>query len=145
MNNYAQKGSEAGEKASHVKRFEDLEAWKAARRLVRFVYKLTARELFARDFGLRDQIQRAAVSAMNNSAEGFERGSNKDFVKFLFIAKGSAGEVRSMLYVALDQSYISQQDFDEGMKLCIETSRTIWGLIKVLRGKNTWVTGLKDS
>ena len=71
------------------------------------------KDCFNKDFGLSDQIRRASVSVMSNIAEGFERGSNKDFVKFLFISKASAGEVRSLLYVALDQEYITEEEFEE--------------------------------
>jgi four helix bundle protein len=80
---------------------------------------------------------------MTNVAEGFERGSNKDFVRFLFIARGSAGEVRSLLYVALDQGYITEEEFNTTHDLCIQTSRIIWGLVKSLRTKSGWVTGLR--
>jgi len=128
---------------SEIRRFEDLEAWKFGRKLTKAVYSLTLNENFSRDFGLVDQIRRASVSVMNNTAEGFERGSNKDFVRFLFIARGSAGEVRSLLYVALDQEYITKTEFEETYDLCVQTSRIIWGLIKSLRNKAGWVTGLK--
>ena len=128
---------------NQVRRFEDLEAWKFGRELAQSVYSLTRKERFSKDFGLSDQIRRASVSVMTNTAEGFERGSNKDFVRFLFIARGSAGEVRSLLYVALDQSYITEEEFNTTQDLCIQTSRIIWGLVKSLRTKSGWVTGLK--
>ena len=82
-----------------VRYFEDLEVWKEARRLTNEVYATTRDTGFSKDFGLRDQIRRAAVSVMSNVAEGFERGGNQEFVQFLYIAKGSCGEVRSQLYV----------------------------------------------
>jgi len=88
--------------------------------------------LFARDFGLRDQIRRASVSIMSNIAEGFERGSNKEFIQFLYIAKGSAGEVREQLYVALDQIYINQASFNSLNKNATEISRMLSGLINYL-------------
>ncbi len=128
---------------SEIRTFEDLEAWKTSRELTKTIYSLTQENLFSRDFGLTDQIRRAAVSIMTNVAEGFERGSNKDFVKFLFIARGSSGEVRSLLYVALDQNYITEKEFKSTHSLCIQTSRIIWGLIKNLRNKSGWITGLK--
>lgn len=90
-----------------VDRFEDLDAWKVGRELANQIYTFGRESGFSKDYGFKDQIQRAAVSVMNNIAEGFERGSNKDFAKFLFIARGSVGEVRSMLYLALDQKYIA--------------------------------------
>ena len=126
-----------------VRRFEDLDSWIKARELTRRVYALAAEKPFASDSGLRDQIQRASVSVMNNIAEGFERGSNKDFVKFLFIAKASAGEVRSLLYVASDLDYIPSDTTRELQELCIENARLIWGLIKTLREKPDWKTGMK--
>src|SRR5437870_6461434 len=84
-----------------IKHFEDLEVWKEARRLTRQVYRLTKDSRFSKDFGLSNQMQRAAVSIMSNIAEGFERGGNQEFIQFLYVAKGSCGEVRSQLYVAL--------------------------------------------
>src|SRR5205085_12010986 len=84
-------------------RFEDIEAWKKTRLLVNVIYKMTAVAEFARDYGLKDQIRRAAVSVLSNIAEGFEREGKTEFRRFLTIAKGSCGEVRAQLYVALDQ------------------------------------------
>src|SRR4030066_1647951 len=95
------------------KYFEDLEVWKSSRELTRKIYKVTGDGSFSKDFGLRDQIRRAAVSVMSNIAEGFERGGNQEFIQFLYIAKGSCGEVRSQLYVALDQGYIGRKLFDQ--------------------------------
>lgn len=94
-----------------VKRFEDLDAWKLSRELVNLIYDLTDKEEFKRDYSLKDQMHRCSVSVMSNIAEGFERGSDKDFARFLYIAKGSCGEIRSQLYVALDRRYITQEEF----------------------------------
>ena len=99
-----------------VRNFEDLNVWKKARQLTQEVYRLTKTEQFLKDFGLRDQIQRAAVSIMSNIAEGFERGGNQEFIQFLYVAKASCGEVRSQLYVALDQSYVTPKDCDAASK-----------------------------
>jgi four helix bundle protein len=96
-----------------VKNFEDLEVWREARRLTQIIYQLAKRDKFSRDFSLRDQIQRATVSIMSNIAEGFERGGNQEFVQFLYVAKASCGEVRSQLYVALDQGYILKTDSEK--------------------------------
>jgi four helix bundle protein len=96
-----------------VKTFEDMEVWKEARRLTQRIYHLTKNEDFAKDFGLRDQIRRAAVSIMSNIAEGFERGGNQEFVQFLYVAKASCGEVRSQIYVALDQNYVANIEVGE--------------------------------
>lgn len=92
-----------------VKQFEDLEVWKEARRLTQIIYRLTKGEKFSKDFALRDQIQRAAVSIMSNIAEGFERGGNQEFIQFLYVAKASCGEVRSQIYVAFDKGICPKQ------------------------------------
>lgn len=94
-----------------IKRFEEIEAWKIGRELVNAVYALTREGPFSKDWGLKDQIQRAAVSVCSNIAEGFERSGNKEFANFLWIAKGSAGEVASQLYHAKDNGYINEADF----------------------------------
>jgi four helix bundle protein len=116
-----------------IERYEDIRGWQRARELTKFVYAITKQRAFARDFSLKDQIRRAAVSIMSNIAEGFERGGRAEFVQFLSIAKSSAGEVQSQLYVALDQEYIVPEQFDEGYKLCDETMRLIGGFIAYLR------------
>jgi four helix bundle protein len=116
-----------------IKRFEDLEAWKISREITKEIYRISKNDLFIRDYGLRDQICRASVSIMSNIAEGFERDGDKEFVNFLSIAKGSAGEVCSQLYVALDQNYISQKEFDLLYAKTTEGSRIISGLIKYLK------------
>jgi four helix bundle protein len=116
-----------------VKHFEDLEVWKEGRRLTQRIYKLTQIPGFTKDFGLRDQIQRAAVSIMSNIAEGFERGGNQEFIQFLYIAKGSCGEVRAQLYVAFDQGYVAQKEADELIKSCRQLSVKISNLIDYLK------------
>lgn len=116
-----------------IRRFEDSTAWQSARELVKLIYNLSRRDPFRSDLGLRDQIQRAAVSVMSNIAEGFERGSNKEFIQFLYQAKSSAGEVRSQLYVALDAGYMSQEEFDACLQLCAKTSSKISNLIEYLK------------
>ncbi len=117
-----------------AKYFEDLEAWKEARRLTNKIYAATRSPGFSKDFGLRDQIQRAVVSIMSNIAEGFERGGNQEFVQFLYIAKGSCGEVRSLLYVALDQGYITRELFVEMSNSSKRLSGMLAGLIDYLKG-----------
>ena len=103
--------------------FEEIESWKRGRELCRRLYAITSQGTFARDFGLRDQIRRAAVSILSNIAEGFERDSgDKDFRHFLGLAKGSAGEVRAQLYVATDAGYLTPVEFDELMKLVTDVS-----------------------
>lgn len=95
-----------------IKRFEELDVWQVARSVVNAVYSVSSDRAFSRDYVLRDQIRRAAISIPSNIAEGFSRHSNKEFIRFLFIAKASAAEVQSQLYTALDQEYISQEEFD---------------------------------
>ncbi len=111
-----------------VRKFEDLVAWRKARELTQRIYHMTRKEPFSKDFGLRDQIQRAAVSVMSNLAEGFERGSRAEFHRFIVIAKGSCGEVRSQLYVALDVEHINKEQFNYVTDLALEVSRIIGGL-----------------
>jgi len=111
-----------------VDRFEDLIAWQKARQLAAEIYRISAQGDFSRDFGLRDQIRRAAVSTMSNIAEGFDRGSRGEFHQFLVIAKASCAEVRSQLYVAQDVGYIDQEIFDTVSSCASELSRIIGGL-----------------
>lgn len=118
---------------STIQRFEDLEAWKIAREVTKDVYKMSASGLFLKDYGLRDQIRRSSVSIMSNIAEGFERDGDKEFTQFLSIAKGSAGEARSQMYVALDQNYISEVEFNSVYQKLTENSRVISGLMKYLQ------------
>ena len=116
-----------------IKSFEDFEIWKEARHLTREIYTLSKATKFSKDFGLRDQMQRAAVSIMSNIAEGFERGGNQEFVQFLYIAKGSCGEVRSQLYIALDQEYVDQTVADKLLIILKRLSVMIKHLIDHLK------------
>jgi len=111
-----------------VERFEDLIAWQKARQLTVEIYRVTAHGEFAKDFGLRDQIRRAAVSVMSNIAEGFDRGSRGEFHQFLVVAKASCAEVRSQLYVAQDVGYIAQETFGHLSSATNELSKIIGGL-----------------
>lgn len=105
-----------------IKSFEDLEIWQQAREICRMIYKLTQKELFRKDFSLVDQVRRSSGSVMDNIAEGFVREGNKEFNYFLSIAKGSAGETRSQLFRALDQDYITQEEFDTVKELLLAKS-----------------------
>ena len=116
------------------KTFEEIECWKKARELTRLIYEVSGKGNFAKDFGLKDQIRRAAVSIMSNIAEGHDRSGTGEFVQFLAIAKGSAAEVRCQLYVAFDQGYINDKDFHLITDLATETGRMIGGLMNYLRG-----------
>lgn len=110
-----------------IEKFEDIIVWQKSKDLVIDAYRTFEN---CRDYSFRDQIQRASVSVMNNIAEGYERKGNKEFGRFLFIAKGSSGEIRSMLYLAVDLKYINDEEFDRLMKRAIEISRMLSGLIK---------------
>lgn len=114
-------------------RFEEIPVWKEARILTKQINGLTRTPLFARDFALRDQIRRASVPIMSNIAEGFERDSNPEFFRFLSYAKGSAGEVRNLLYVALDEGCLEKEHSQELFASCISISRQISGFQKYLR------------
>ena len=116
-----------------INSFEDLQVWKDSRILVKSIYQLTADGKFNKDFGLREQIQRASVSIMNNIAEGFERNNNKDYIKFLGYSKGSAGEVRSMLYVATDLGDVSDESFNSLHQLSVNIITQISNFIKYLK------------
>ena len=111
-----------------VQKFEDLIAWQKARELTRQIYMITRKEPFCKDFGLCNQMQRSSVSIMSNLAEGFERGSSKEFHQFLVIAKASCAELRSQLYVAFDIGYITRNIFDQINSIALEVSRIIGGL-----------------
>ena len=115
-----------------IERFEDIKAWRMAKDLVVTVYHITGKGKFVHDFGLRDQIRRAAISAMSNIAEGFERGSKAEFCRFLRIAKGSCGEVRSQLYVAQELEYVDRQEFISSKTQAEELSRALSGFISYL-------------
>lgn len=119
-----------------LSRFEDLEVWQKARELTKEVYRLTSDGHFTRDFGLRDQMRRAAVSIMANIAEGFARKGSKEFAQFLFVAKASGAELQSHAYVALDQGYMGAPDFQELYDQLDHTSRMLSNLIKHLRTLN---------
>ncbi len=126
---------------SKINTFEEIQAWQKARELTRAIYKVSSTNSFSKDFGLRDQIRRASVSVLSNIAEGFERNGSKEFLYFLSIAKGSAGEVRAQLYVAFDLNYITKEEFDDLNKLATETSKLVSGFMTYL--KNSELKGAK--
>lgn len=116
-----------------IEKFEDMISWQKSRALTRRVYEVSKRREFARDFELRGQMRSASISVMSNIAEGFERGGDKEFLQFLSTAKGSCGEVRSQLYVALDQSYIAPVEFDSLSSEVVEVSKLVAGFMTYLR------------
>jgi four helix bundle protein len=119
-----------------IQQFENIEAWQKARELTNAVYFCSGKGAFAKDFGLRDQIRRAAVSIMSNIAEGFERSGSAEFSQFLAIAKGSDGEVEAQLYVALDQGHINQEQFDDFKAMASSTKKLIADFMNYLRQSN---------
>jgi len=120
---------------SKIERFEDIQAWQEARELTKTIYLVSSTGQWAKDFALRDQIRRAAISVMSNIAEGFDRQGDAEFGRFLSIAKGSASEVKAQLYVALDQGYIDKTSFDSLYELCDKVVRFLGGFIRYLSGK----------
>ena len=117
------------------KGFEQLVSWKKARLLNREIYAVTCRDPFNGDIGLRDQLRRASVSVSSNIAEGYGRGSRKEFIYFLKIALSSCYEIKSQLYIAIDIDYIKKDTFKVLYEHCDEISRTVYGLIKHLENK----------
>ena len=113
---------------SKIEKFEDLIAWQKARELTRLIYRMTQTEALSKDFALSDQIRRSAISVMSNIAEGFDRGSRKEFHQFLVIAKASCAELRCQLYIALDANYINQAQFENVLGKINETGKIISGL-----------------
>ena len=116
-----------------VARFEELGVWQRARQLSRTVYALTGSPGFADDRALSDQMRRAVISIASNVAEGFERGGRGEFVQFLSVAKGSAGELRAQLYLALDQQYLTQAQFEESLAMTEATAAMLAGLMRYLK------------
>lgn len=115
------------------KSFEEIAAWQQARCLAKLIYEVSAKGAFGRDFALRDQIRRAAVSALSNIAEGFGRGGVREFIQFLAVARGSTSEVSAQLYVALDQGYLTDEGFRQLQDQATRTGSVISGLIRYLQ------------
>lgn len=124
-----------------INSFEELEVWQKARVFAIQIYQMSSHASFAKDYSLKDQINRSSGSVMDNIAEGFERGGKKEFIQFLFIAKGSCGEARSQLYRALDKKYITQEEFEELRDTTLNISRQLSGFINYL--KNSEIKGQK--
>ena len=117
-----------------VQRFEDLEIWQLARELVQYVYELTRKEEFSKDYDLKGQIRRSSVSVMNNISEGFESRTTNRFINYLGHSKGSCGETRSMSYVSLDCGYITKSEFRELYSQCVKISKKTRNLMEYLEG-----------
>ncbi len=120
-----------------IERFEDIEAWKEARNLVNMIYDISNEGLFSKDFSLRNQIRGASVSVMSNIAEGVDRGTNREFIQFLIVARASVSEVKSQLYVALARNYIHQNKFDKVYQQATKVISLIDGFIRYLKKPRT--------
>ena len=120
---------------SKVRTFEDLQVWQKARKLNKEIYQLTISTNGQKDFSFIDQLRRASISVSSNIAEGYERQSNKEFVRFLYIARGSSGEIRSLLFTAKDLNYIDEFNFNLLLTNVLEISKMLYGLIKYLEKK----------
>lgn len=118
-----------------IERFEDIEAWKAARELTKQIYSVSKEGQFSRDYGLQDQIQKATTSIMANIAEGFDGGSDREFIRFLGYSMRSASEVQSHLYVALDQRYIDEKEFTALYEKTVTVKSLVRGFIRYLRSE----------
>jgi four helix bundle protein len=118
---------------ARIERFEDIEAWKRSRELTNLIYQASGAGRFAKDFALKDQIRRVSISTMSNIAEGFERGGDQEFIQHLAIAKGSCGEMRAQLYIALDQGYLSQEQFQQLCQEAEQINRMIAGFMTYLQ------------
>ncbi len=135
---------------ARLERFEDIEAWKRARELTKAIYQATSGDKFENDVSLADQMRRASVSVMSNIGEGFERGGDKEFRQFLAHAKGSTGEIKAQLYVALDVGYVGQAEFDMLYQLATEAGQPIGGFMRYLsrsglRGSKYRGLGTRDA
>ena len=127
-----------------VQCFEDLKIWQMARELCRDVFRITRYEQFSKDFKLKDQIKSSSGSIMDNIAEGFERGGNKEFIQFLAIAKGSSGETRSQLHRSFDYQYIEEEEYKTLCQKAMDTSKSISALMDYLKQSEIKGTKYKD-
>ncbi len=116
-----------------ITRFEELKAWQRSRDLFRLIHEMTSRAPLCKNYPLRDQMTRASLSVMSNIAEGFDRGGDREFVQYLYLAKGSCAELRSQLYAALDAGYLDRVAFETAFHLSEETSRILQGLIRSIK------------
>ena len=119
-----------------IEKFEDIVAWQKSRELTKDIYELTSIGKFEKDFSLKDQIRRCSISIASNIAEGFERGGNKEFIHFLYIAKGSCAELRAQLYIASDLLYINDVEFNNAYNKAIEINKLLYGFISYLKNSN---------
>jgi four helix bundle protein len=117
------------------KSFEEISSWKKAREFTKQIYQITENSNFKKDFDFVRQIRRASLSISSNIAEGFERNTDKEFIYFLYVAKASAGEVRSQIYLAFDLDYITKQEFEKLLEAITEVSKLLSGFIKYLSPK----------
>ncbi len=119
-----------------IEKFEDIIAWQKSRELTKDIYAITSLGFFEKDYTLKEQIRRSSISISSNIAEGFERGGNKEFIYFLYIAKASCAELRSQLYIALDLGYTNEIQFQEIYNKAVEINKIITGLINYLKSSD---------
>ena len=117
-----------------IENFEDIKSWQHARRVTNKIYDLSDSGRFNYDFALKNQIRKSSLSILSNIAEGFERNGNREFINFLYIAKGSCGEARAQLYIALDRRYVSKEEFETVHSELTRISGLLSGFIKYLKG-----------
>lgn len=129
---------------SGFKRFEDIEAWQLARVLCKLIYSYIQIEKFSKDYSTVNQINKSSSSIMDNIAEGFERGGNKEFIQFLYIAKASCGELRSQLYRVLDRNYINEEEFKDLFDRSLTISKKLGALINYLKNSDYKGTKYKN-
>jgi len=118
---------------SKIKTFEDIKAWQKARQLNIDIYRITNKDSFSKDFALKEQIRKSSISVLSNIAEGFERESKQEFIRFLSIAKASCGELRAQLYIAFDIKYILKEEFELLLNFALEVSKMISGFMTYLK------------
>ena len=119
-----------------IAKFEDIKAWQKAKELTKYIYDVTNKGDFAKDYSLKDQIRRASISVMSNVAEGYARHTDREFAQFLYIALGSIAELQSQVYLAQDLKYVSKEEFDKIYEQAAEAARLTTGFIKYLQGKS---------
>ena len=120
----------------NIDKFEDLDSWKKARELCQYIFELTIKLDFSRDFSLINQIRSSSGSGMDNIAEGFDRGGNKEFIQFLYISNGSLSETQSQLFRAKDRNYLTPEEFSTGYTLAQETKKLNFGMIRYLKSSD---------
>lgn len=116
-----------------IEQFEDIKAWQESRKLLNQIYNLSMKDHFSKDWELKNQIKRSAISVMSNIAEGFDRSTDKEFIQFLRISTGSCAEIKSQLYIALDRKYVDKKEFDQAYNQANKVTSLLNGFIRYLK------------